>query len=29
VSVSIDGITADRKPVTLLHSDKAHNRYTS
>jgi len=28
VSVSIDGITADRKPVTVLHSDRAHNRYT-
>ena len=29
VSVSIDGITADHKPVTVLHSDRAHNRYTS
>ena len=28
VSVSIDGITADRKPVAVLHSDRAHNRYT-
>lgn len=26
VSVTIDGITADRKPVTVLHSDRAHNR---
>jgi hypothetical protein len=29
VSVSIDGITADRKPVMVLHSDRAHNRYKS
>jgi hypothetical protein len=29
VSVAIDGITADRKPVTILHSDRAHNRYGS
>lgn len=29
VSVSIDGITAEHKPVTVLHSDRAHNRYTS
>lgn len=26
VSVSIEGLTADHKPVTILHSDRAHNR---
>jgi hypothetical protein len=29
VSVAIDGVTGDRKPVTILHSDRAHNRYRS
>lgn len=29
VSVAIDGITGDHKPVTILHNDRAHNRYKS
>lgn len=27
MSVTIEGITADHKPSTVLHEDQAHNRY--